>query len=249
MFILFRLFLFSFPLLQISYNIGYGTTSPIKPPFGKGAQPKETRDGGSNLATTSKSSEEVTKTTEKDTSTVKVTPTDDAEKVSIPIKSTTFPPPSDDILAAAKFANATEYIEAFPDQYATFCGTRGNQLSGGQKQRIAIARALLRDPSCLLLDEATAALDSQSEAVVQAALDAVLESAKEKALKNEDGILIPGRTTLVIAHRLSTLAKADRIIVLEKGYVVEDGSHNELMSKEGGKYKALALAQKSGTTI
>ena len=139
-----------------------------------------------------------------------------------------YPPPTEDVLKASASANAHSFISEFPDTYATYCGTRGNQLSGGQKQRVAIARALLRKPRALLLDEATAALDSKSEAIVQAALDTVTPS-----------------TTLVIAHRLSTLANADRIIVLEKGRVVEDGTHTELMQKEGGKYRALAMAQRS----
>jgi len=107
----------------------------------------------------------------------------------------------------------------------------------------SIARALLRAPRCLLLDEATAALDSKSEEVVQAALDRVIAEAREA--RAASGGAAP-RTTLVIAHRLSTLANSDRIVVIEKGVVVEDGPHAALMAKDDGKYRALALAQQSG---
>ena len=154
-----------------------------------------------------------------------------------------YPPPSEEVVRAAASANAVSFISEFPDTYATYCGTRGNQLSGGQKQRVAIARALLRAPRCLLLDEATAALDSRSEAVVQAALDRVISEARAAAAASGGAA---ARTTLVIAHRLSTLANSDRIVVIERGRVVEDGAHAQLMQREGGKYRALALAQQSG---
>jgi ATP-binding cassette subfamily B protein len=132
----------------------------------------------------------------------------------------------DEIRAAATAAHADRFIDALPQGYATVLGERGLQLSGGQRQRIAIARAVLRDPPLLLLDEATSALDTESEQAVQAALER----------------LLPGRTALVIAHRLSTVQKADRILVLNSGCVVEQGLHAELL-RAGGLYARLAAAQ------
>ncbi|OCT75760.1 ATP-binding cassette sub-family B member 5 isoform X1 [Xenopus laevis] len=132
----------------------------------------------------------------------------------------------EEIEKAVKEANAYDFIMALPDKYETLVGERGAQLSGGQKQRIAVARALVRNPKILLLDEATSALDTGSEAVVQAALD--------KASK--------GRTTVVVAHRLSTIWTADIIVVIEKGSVVEQGTHTELMEKKG-LYYSLATTQ------
>ena len=132
----------------------------------------------------------------------------------------------DEVKAAAKAAFADEFIKALPEGYDTFLGERGVRLSGGQRQRVAIARAMLKNSPLLLLDEATSALDAESERMVQAAL--------ESAMK--------GRTTLVIAHRLATVQQADRILVLDHGKLVEQGTHAELVAK-GGVYARLAALQ------
>ena len=131
-----------------------------------------------------------------------------------------------DIVAAATAANLHHVIEAFPDGYDTKIGEEGVKLSGGEKQRLAIARALLADPRILVLDEATSSLDSETEALIQEALDRLME----------------GRTSFVIAHRLSTIVKANKIVVMEKGNIVELGSHAELL-EQGGNYAKLYAEQ------
>ncbi len=132
-----------------------------------------------------------------------------------------------EIEEAAGKANAIEFIERFPDQFETLVGERGTQLSGGQRQRIAIARAVLKDPRILILDEATSSLDSESESLVQDAL--------EKLMK--------GRTSIVIAHRLSTIRKADQIFVIDQGRLVEQGTHKELIKLPSGVYRNLSELQ------
>jgi ATP-binding cassette subfamily B protein len=132
----------------------------------------------------------------------------------------------DDVRAAARAAFAHDFIAALPEGYATFLGERGVRLSGGQRQRIAIARAMLKNPPLLLLDEATSALDAESERMVQAALDAAMRD----------------RTTVVVAHRLATVLRADRIVVLDHGRVVDTGTHAQLVER-GGLYARLAAMQ------
>jgi len=132
----------------------------------------------------------------------------------------------DEVVRACEAAHAHAFVSAFPDGYATLVGERGQQLSGGQRQRLAIARAVLKDPRILLLDEATSALDAESEALVKDAL----------------ARLMVGRTTLIIAHRLSTVASADRVLVVEDGRIVEAGRHAELVAR-GGLYRRLVERQ------
>jgi len=133
----------------------------------------------------------------------------------------------EEIVEAARKANAINFIDSFPEKLETIVGERGMKLSGGQRQRIAIARAVLKDPSILILDEATSSLDSESERLVQEALDK----------------LMVGRTSFVIAHRLSTIRKADKIIVIDKGEVRESGTHEELLLLENGLYHSLSRLQ------
>lgn len=137
----------------------------------------------------------------------------------------------EEILLAAKQANAFNFVDGFPEKFETLVGERGVKLSGGQRQRIAIARALLKNPSILILDEATSSLDSESEKLVQEALEVLME----------------GRTSIIIAHRLSTIRNADKILVLDNGKISEEGTHQELINLENGIYKNLSNLQFSNS--
>ena len=132
----------------------------------------------------------------------------------------------DEVIHAAKMAAAHDFIQQLPEGYQSFLGERGVRLSGGQKQRIAIARALLKNPRLMLLDEATSALDAESERLVQQALETAMQ----------------GRTTFIIAHRLATVKRADRILVLDHGEIVEVGNHQSLVALDGV-YAKLAKLQ------
>ncbi|HUS93250.1 MAG TPA: ABC transporter ATP-binding protein [Phycisphaerae bacterium] len=139
----------------------------------------------------------------------------------------------DEIIAAARAANANDFILGFPDGYDTMVGERGQTLSGGERQRISIARAILNDPTILILDEATSSVDTETEKLIQQALDH----------------LTTNRTTIAIAHRLSTLRKADRLIILEKGVVIEEGTHEELAEKPDGLYARLLRMQRESQSV
>lgn len=131
----------------------------------------------------------------------------------------------EDVIHAADIANAHGFIARQPDAYDTLLGERGVGVSGGEKQRLSIARAVLMDPAILIFDEATAAVDSETEHLIQEAIDR----------------LIAGKTTLMIAHRLSTLRKANRIIVVDNGKIIENGSPDELLAKKGKYYKLVQI--------
>jgi ABC-type multidrug transport system fused ATPase/permease subunit len=133
----------------------------------------------------------------------------------------------EEVREAARKANALEFIESFPDGFSTLVGERGVKLSGGQRQRIAIARAILKDPAILILDEATSSLDAHSEVLVQQALEELMK----------------GRTSIIIAHRLSTIKKVDRIFVINEGRLAETGSHAELSTVNNGIYSNLLKLQ------
>ena len=134
--------------------------------------------------------------------------------------------PTERVVAAARLAGADEFILKLPEGYDTVVGERGSSLSGGQRQRIAIARALISNPRILIFDEATSALDYESERIIQNNMEEICQ----------------GRTVLIIAHRLSALRIADRIVTVERGRIVEDGTHDELM-KAGGRYANLYRIQ------
>ncbi|MEK7060158.1 MAG: ATP-binding cassette domain-containing protein, partial [Patescibacteria group bacterium] len=136
----------------------------------------------------------------------------------------------EEVLKAAQLAHCDDFIEQLPLKYETYVGERGVKLSGGERQRVAIARAILKNAPILVLDEATSSLDSHSEALIQ---DALIK-------------LIKGKTTIVIAHRLSTIRQMNRIIVLEKGKIIEDGTHEELLNQKSGLYKKLWDLQAGG---
>ncbi|TGE05200.1 ABC transporter ATP-binding protein [Hymenobacter fodinae] len=138
-----------------------------------------------------------------------------------------------EVIEAARIANAHDFITATPEGYQTMIGDRGSRLSGGQRQRLSIARAILRNPPILILDEATSALDTESEKLVQEALTRLMQN----------------RTSLVIAHRLSTVQHADEIVVLQHGRIVERGTHEELIRHEGGLYKRLSLMQTTNAAL
>jgi ATP-binding cassette subfamily B protein len=140
-----------------------------------------------------------------------------------------------DVVEAAKAAHIHEFIESLPDRYESRVGERGLKLSGGEKQRVAIARAILKNPSILIFDEATSALDSETEKGIQAELDRIAR----------------GHTTLVIAHRLSTVMDADQILVLDGGRIVERGTHRELLEREGAYAQmwALQLQEEADVTV
>jgi len=129
----------------------------------------------------------------------------------------------EELESAAQKAHAMDFIEKFPKKWNQIVGERGVKLSVGQKQRVAIARAILRNPKILILDEPTSALDAKSEKIITESLEELMR----------------GKTTFIIAHRLSTVRKADKIIVMEEGKIVEIGTHHELIGKEGGSYKHL----------
>jgi ATP-binding cassette subfamily B protein len=128
-----------------------------------------------------------------------------------------------EIIEAAKLASAHDFIETLPKGYETLVGERGVKLSGGERQRVAIARAFLADSPILILDEATSSLDSESEVLIQRAMER----------------LMVGRTTIVIAHRLSTVRSLDRLLVFDKGKIVEEGTHDQLVQRDGGIYRRL----------
>jgi ATP-binding cassette subfamily B protein len=136
-------------------------------------------------------------------------------------------------MEAARKAHCHEFISGFPEQYGTFVGERGVKLSGGERQRVAIARAILKNAPILILDEATSSLDSESESLIQSALDVLME----------------GKTVITIAHRLSTIMKMDRILVIDGGKIVAQGSHEKLLEDETSLYHKLWSIQAGGFLV
>ena len=134
------------------------------------------------------------------------------------------------MIKAAKLAHCHEFISGFPDGYETYVGERGVKLSGGERQRVAIARAILKDAPILVLDEATSSLDSESEYLIQDAMQTLMQ----------------GKTVIIIAHRLSTIMQMDRIVVIEKGKIAEEGKHDELLKAKQGIYQKLWQIQAGG---
>ena len=136
----------------------------------------------------------------------------------------------EEVFSAARLAHCHEFISGFPDGYNTFVGERGMKLSGGERQRVAIARAILRNAPILILDEATSSLDSESERLIQDALDNLMRD----------------KTVIVIAHRLSTIMKMDRIVVIDGGKIAEEGTHVKLLKRKDGLYRKLWNLQAGG---
>jgi subfamily B ATP-binding cassette protein MsbA len=144
------------------------------------------------------------------------------------------PEPSEaEVVAAAKAAHAWEFIERLPEGLNTLVGERGVKLSGGQRQRLAIARVFLKNPAIVVLDEATSSLDNESERAIEAAMEDLLR----------------GRSTLIIAHRLGTVRRADRVLVMEHGRIVEEGTHGELLAREGVYARLYAAGERSKTPV
>jgi len=195
---------------SIAYNIAYGSQDLHFPPnSGAPLAKNEKEEGGEGK-------EDLVST-----------------DVKIKIPPLAFPAIPQSLVAAVTTANAISFVNSLENGFHTHCGSRGMQLSGGQRQRVAIARAVLRNAPVLLLDEATAALDSESEKTVQEALDRLVAGG--------------GQTKIIVAHRLSTIKNCHKIVVLEKGVIVEQGTHEELWKNSEGVYRRLAAAQEGET--
>jgi ABC-type multidrug transport system fused ATPase/permease subunit len=206
-------FTFSFAADSISYNIEYGLAGS-KPLPEQGVPLSASANKAGGPATAKKSSADL-----------------EEGEIVIPPTFRLLP----EVEQAARDANAYDFITSFKAGFATHCGDRGSQLSGGQKQRIAVARALVRQPEVMLFDEATAALDSQSEQLVQASIDRLVTEAAASG---------GARTIVIIAHRLASIRFVDRICVLDRdGGLVEEGTFDELMARPGSAFSKMAAAQ------